>query len=340
MLCGRIHVPGTVGAVNGRRVPPGGGVAVLDPAGLYRLEPDAPALDDPVLVVVLDGFVDAGAAARLASIAARRGRGAARWRASTSTSSSTTAPGGPRCASRPTTGSTTPRPSWTSSRSPTPPAPAYLLLTRPRAGLAVGAVRRRARGARAHAQRAPRGQPDGDPDGGAAHPPDRRHGARHAPRADRGPRGAVRDGARCRAAPSALSSSGSGRPGTRRWGSPCTCRTTWRARSTRRPPACWSTTWPSPTGPVPADRGADRRRPSGPSARSPSRSRVGGGRTGRRRAGAAVRHGDLRRAPGGPGRRRRAAQRGRAGGGGGAVPRRARRPGRARRPAARTPAPR
>ena len=66
MLCGRIHVPGTVGAVNGRRVPPGGGVTVLDPAGLYRLEPDAPTLDDPVLVMVLDGFVDAGAAARLA----------------------------------------------------------------------------------------------------------------------------------------------------------------------------------------------------------------------------------------------------------------------------------
>jgi proteasome assembly chaperone (PAC2) family protein len=40
---------------------------VLDPAGLYRLEPDAPELADPVLVVVLDGFVDAGAAARLAA---------------------------------------------------------------------------------------------------------------------------------------------------------------------------------------------------------------------------------------------------------------------------------
>ena len=39
---------------------------MLDPAGLYRLEPDAPAPSDPVLVLVLDGFVDAGAAARLA----------------------------------------------------------------------------------------------------------------------------------------------------------------------------------------------------------------------------------------------------------------------------------
>ena len=64
---------------------------MLDPAGLYRLEPDAPALADPVLVVVLDGFVDAGAAGRLAAdslLAAGSGSG---WRASTSTSSSTTA---------------------------------------------------------------------------------------------------------------------------------------------------------------------------------------------------------------------------------------------------------
>jgi hypothetical protein len=40
---------------------------VLDPAGLYRLEPDAPTPPEPVLVMVLDGFVDAGAAARLAT---------------------------------------------------------------------------------------------------------------------------------------------------------------------------------------------------------------------------------------------------------------------------------
>ena len=39
---------------------------MLDPAQLYRLEPDAPAVPEPVLVVVLDGFVDAGGAARLA----------------------------------------------------------------------------------------------------------------------------------------------------------------------------------------------------------------------------------------------------------------------------------
>jgi len=40
---------------------------VLDPAELYRLEPDAPTPPEPVLVMVLDGFVDAGAAARLAA---------------------------------------------------------------------------------------------------------------------------------------------------------------------------------------------------------------------------------------------------------------------------------
>jgi hypothetical protein len=39
---------------------------VLDPRELYQVEPDAPALREPVLVIVLDGFVDAGSAARLA----------------------------------------------------------------------------------------------------------------------------------------------------------------------------------------------------------------------------------------------------------------------------------
>jgi proteasome assembly chaperone (PAC2) family protein len=39
---------------------------VQDPAQLYRLEPEAPELTEPVLVLVLDGFVDAGNAARLA----------------------------------------------------------------------------------------------------------------------------------------------------------------------------------------------------------------------------------------------------------------------------------
>jgi proteasome assembly chaperone (PAC2) family protein len=39
---------------------------VLDPAELYEVAPDAPQLDEPVLLVALEGFVDAGAAARLA----------------------------------------------------------------------------------------------------------------------------------------------------------------------------------------------------------------------------------------------------------------------------------
>ena len=38
----------------------------LDPAGLYELTPDVPALDRPVLVQALDGFVDAGSATSLA----------------------------------------------------------------------------------------------------------------------------------------------------------------------------------------------------------------------------------------------------------------------------------
>jgi len=50
---------------------------VLDPAELYRVEPDLPALSEPVLVVVLDGFVDAGAAARLA-VESLRGAGPVR----------------------------------------------------------------------------------------------------------------------------------------------------------------------------------------------------------------------------------------------------------------------
>jgi proteasome assembly chaperone (PAC2) family protein len=47
---------------------------VLDPAGLYEVAPDAPQLDEPVLLVALDGFVDAGNAARLAVDALQEGR--------------------------------------------------------------------------------------------------------------------------------------------------------------------------------------------------------------------------------------------------------------------------
>jgi len=47
---------------------------VLEPAELYQVAPDAPALDAPVLLSGLDGFVDAGNAARLAVTALREGR--------------------------------------------------------------------------------------------------------------------------------------------------------------------------------------------------------------------------------------------------------------------------
>jgi PAC2 family protein len=39
---------------------------VLEPTGLYEVAADLPQLDEPVLLVALDGFVDAGAASRLA----------------------------------------------------------------------------------------------------------------------------------------------------------------------------------------------------------------------------------------------------------------------------------
>ncbi|MFP5072505.1 proteasome assembly chaperone family protein [Pseudonocardia nantongensis] len=39
---------------------------MLDPAQLYQIDPAAPQLDEPVLIVVLDGFVDAGNAGTLA----------------------------------------------------------------------------------------------------------------------------------------------------------------------------------------------------------------------------------------------------------------------------------
>jgi proteasome assembly chaperone (PAC2) family protein len=48
--------------------------AVLNPADLYQVAADAPEPEEPVLVVALEGFVDAGAAARLAVAALREGR--------------------------------------------------------------------------------------------------------------------------------------------------------------------------------------------------------------------------------------------------------------------------
>jgi hypothetical protein len=50
---------------------------VLEPGELYEVVADAPQLDEPVLLVALDGFVDAGGAARLA-VEALRGAGPGR----------------------------------------------------------------------------------------------------------------------------------------------------------------------------------------------------------------------------------------------------------------------
>jgi PAC2 family len=47
---------------------------VLEPAGLYEVVADAPQLDEPVLLVALDGFVDAGNATRLGVEALRDGQ--------------------------------------------------------------------------------------------------------------------------------------------------------------------------------------------------------------------------------------------------------------------------
>jgi hypothetical protein len=47
---------------------------VLEPTGLYEVAADVPQLDGPVLLVALDGFVDAGAAARLAVEAVLEGQ--------------------------------------------------------------------------------------------------------------------------------------------------------------------------------------------------------------------------------------------------------------------------
>ncbi|MGI9004177.1 MAG: proteasome assembly chaperone family protein [Pseudonocardia sp.] len=47
---------------------------MLEPAELYEVAQDAPELDKPVLLVALDGFVDAGNASRLAVQALREGR--------------------------------------------------------------------------------------------------------------------------------------------------------------------------------------------------------------------------------------------------------------------------
>ena len=69
--------------------------------------------EGPVLVVALDGFLDAGNASALASAHLAGAASRAAWsRASRSTSSTTTAPGGHRSRSWRTTTPTTRRPGW------------------------------------------------------------------------------------------------------------------------------------------------------------------------------------------------------------------------------------
>ncbi len=292
MLCGQIHVAtgGAAGPVERRRC------AVLEPAELYEVAPDAPQLDEPVLLVALDGFVDAGNAARLAVEALRDGQRAApvvRFDVDQLARLPLTAPAA-AVRDRPL-GRLQPRRSWTSWRSPTPATPTTCCWPGPEPDTQWERFCRRRRAAGAPARRPARDQPDGDPDGRAAHPADRRHGARHPPRADRGPRGLVRHGATSRAARSALMEFRLGEAGHwTRWASPCTCRTTWRAPSTRRPRACcWTTSgWPPGCTCPPrrchegrrAGRGGDRR----------AGGRLGGGAAGGGGAGAAVRHGGLR----------------------------------------------
>ncbi|MCW2716274.1 MAG: hypothetical protein JWR81_96 [Pseudonocardia sp.] len=68
MLCGEFHVEDDDTSM--------GRYGVLEPAELYEVASEAPELDEPVLLVALDGFVDAGNAARLAVAALRADRDA------------------------------------------------------------------------------------------------------------------------------------------------------------------------------------------------------------------------------------------------------------------------
>ena len=106
---------------------------MLDPAELYEVEADAPQLDEPVLLVALDGFVDAGNARPAGGGGAHGGPGVAdgRWpvRRRPARGLPVAAPAA-AVRHRPL-GRLHARPSWTSSRSPTPATPTYLLLAGP-----------------------------------------------------------------------------------------------------------------------------------------------------------------------------------------------------------------
>ena len=192
---------------------------MLEPAELYELtDAEVPAAA-PVLIVALEGFVDAGNAARLAVGAMREGqegRTLARFDVDQLIDYRSRRP--------PLRFDTD---HWESYAAPdldvvavTDTAETELpAAVGPRAGRAVGAVRRRRRPARRAVRGAAGDQPVGDTDGGAAHAADRRDRARHPSRAHRGPRGVVHRGRRarqrCRADGAAAGRGGPRRDGLR-----------------------------------------------------------------------------------------------------------------------------
>ena len=115
-------------------------LAVRDPHELYEFATELPTdLGEPVLLQALTGFVDAGAATRIARDHLLSRPNSTVLCASTSTSCSTTDPAARPCSSSKTTGSPTKR----NSRHPSPPGRAEHTLPDARragAGLPVGAV--------------------------------------------------------------------------------------------------------------------------------------------------------------------------------------------------------
>ena len=143
------------------------------------------------MVLVLDGFLDAGnaaahAARHLADLETGRTARAGSWRPSTSTSSTTTAPVAPRCRSSATTTRATTRRGWWSACCTTAAARRTSCCTDPEPDNRWEAF---ARAVREVVERlgVTRVVVDGlGADGGAAHPSDRDHPARQPPRAGPG----------------------------------------------------------------------------------------------------------------------------------------------------------
>ena len=114
---------------------------------------------------------------------------------------------------------------------------AFLLLLRAGAGQPVGAVRRRGRAGRRPVRGPADRRVDGDSDGGPAHPADRDVLARHPQPGCCPSRRTGWAPSRFPGTPSGCWSTGSARPGGTPSVSPRTSRTTSPARTTRRPPA-------------------------------------------------------------------------------------------------------